>query len=86
MAAVNGAPSAQHTSFPDDLPRPVNDGAAKHLMGHPLPSLTPLQSTNGDEVDLFHLSLDKPILVFIYPRTGAPGENVPKEWDAIPGE
>jgi peroxiredoxin len=23
--------------------------------------------------------------VFAYPRTGAPGESVPKEWDAIPG-
>ncbi|KDN52273.1 hypothetical protein K437DRAFT_277676 [Tilletiaria anomala UBC 951] len=56
-----------------------------HLMGHPLPALTPLQSTDGGEVDLFLLSLSKPCLIFIYPLTGVPGKKVSDSWNAIPG-
>lgn len=56
-----------------------------HLMGHPLPALTALPSTAGGEVDLFMMSLNRPVLVFAYPRTGRPGVPNPLGWDAIPG-
>lgn len=79
------AAAAEHASFPSDLPVPQDDGGARHLMGHPLPALTPLPSTSGEPVDLFLLSLSKPVLLFIYPRTGPPGENIAAEWNAIPG-
>lgn len=41
---------------------------------------------NGEtEVDLRVLSFERPVLVFVYPRTGQPGVANPPGWDAIPG-
>lgn len=71
--------------LPADLPAPPPSKAALHLLGHPLPPVVELASTAGGTVDLFLTSLTKPVLVFGYPRTGAPGEQVPASWDAIPG-
>ncbi|KAN0065257.1 hypothetical protein ACQY0O_001754 [Thecaphora frezii] len=45
------------------------DRSAFHLLGHPLPALIDLPSTSGSTVDLFLLSLRKPILLFLYPQT-----------------
>ena len=36
---------------PDDLPVPVDDGAAKHLVGMTLPNLS-LLATNGKKIDV----------------------------------
>jgi peroxiredoxin len=71
--------------LPHDLPVPTSTKEAAHLPGHPLPPLIELQSTAGGIVDLFLLSLKRPVLVFVYPRTAAPGEAVPDSWNQIPG-
>lgn len=65
------------------LPAPVSDGAADHLLGSPLPGLT-LASTSGGIVDLATVSSGRWI-IFIYPRTGVPGEAEPEGWAEIPG-
>lgn len=70
------------TSFPTDLPKPEDDGAAKHLTGTSLPSFS-LPSTAGNLVDLSTLS--GLTVVFCYPRTGAPGETITEDWNSIPG-
>jgi peroxiredoxin len=71
------------TVLPDDLPVPVDDGAADHLPGLRLPSV-PLPATDGEDVDLAPLS--GRTVVYAYPRTGRPGEDsLVADWDAIPG-
>lgn len=70
------------TQLPDDLPAPTDDGATAHLKGMRVPSL-PLAATNGTRVDLS--SLRGRTVVYIYPRTGKPGQALPTGWDAIPG-
>ena len=70
-----------HT-LPADLPVPEDDGAADHLFGLMLPQLT-LESTQGP-VSLRALSLER-LVLYVYPRTGRPGEPAGSEWDAIPG-
>ena len=66
--------------LPPDLPVPQDDGAARHLEGTRLPSLT-LAATDGGEVDLAALSGR----TVVYPRTGRPRQPLPDGWDAIPG-
>jgi peroxiredoxin len=68
--------------LPADIPAPQDDGAARHLAGLPLPSLT-LAATDGASVDLSKLS--GRTVVYIYPRTGVPGQPLPDGWDQIPG-
>ncbi|HEY2183924.1 MAG TPA: peroxiredoxin [Xanthobacteraceae bacterium] len=70
------------TRLPRDLPAPQDDGAARHLAGLKLPSI-PLAATDGSTVDLARLT--GRTVVYIYPRTGVPGEPPPDGWDAIPG-
>jgi peroxiredoxin/DNA-binding transcriptional MerR regulator len=69
--------------LPDDLPSPVDDGAVDHLPGRRLPSLR-LRSTDGDDVDLRDLDCGR-VLIYVFPMTGAPGQDMPEGWDAIPG-
>jgi peroxiredoxin len=64
------------------LPVPEDDGAARHLPGMRLPSLS-LPATDGSTVDLG--SLTGRVVLFIYPRTGRPNEPNPPGWDQIPG-
>ncbi|MQA01961.1 MAG: redoxin family protein [Streptosporangiales bacterium] len=71
------------TALPDDLPRPVDDGAADHLRGLPLPQLA-LVSTSGTQVALDDLGPGRTVL-YVYPMTGRPGTDLPAGWDAIPG-
>jgi peroxiredoxin len=66
-----------HT-LPPDLPVPEDDGAADHLAGAELPHVT-LESTQG-EVEIAGLDV-----LYVYPRTGRPGEPSLPGWDAIPG-
>jgi peroxiredoxin len=68
--------------LPDDLPVPQDDGGARHLTGLKLPALA-LPATDGAQVDLAKLS--GRTVVYIYPRTGVPGQSSPEGWDAIPG-
>jgi peroxiredoxin len=65
------------------LPVPVDDGAADHLLGSAVPSLS-LPSTLGDRLDLAEAARGL-LVVYVYPRTGRPGEPLPEGWDAIPG-
>lgn len=70
-------------ALPDDLPRPIDDGMCDHLTaGFPLPSV-PLPATDGSIVDLSTLSGRS--VIFIYPRTGQPGQALPDGWNDIPG-
>lgn len=77
--------SSDFYSLPPDLPVPVDDGAADHLVGMRLPGLT-LPATSGGELDLATAAADAGTLVlYVYPRTGTPGQPSPDGWDAIPG-
>jgi peroxiredoxin len=72
-------------ALPPDLPVPVDDGAADHLPGLRLPALT-LPATTGERIDLAEAAAAAGMLVlYVYPRTGTPGELPPDGWDAIPG-
>jgi peroxiredoxin len=64
------------------IPAPEDDGAAKHLVGMKLPSLS-LQATNGEHVDLS--SLQGRSVIYAYPMTGRPDVPLPDGWDMIPG-
>lgn len=68
--------------LPEDLPAPLDDGAANHLAGMRLPPVT-LPATDGSAVDL--ASLRGRHVIYIYPMTGRPGIPLPDGWDAIPG-
>lgn len=70
------------TQVPPDLPVPVDDGGARHLHGLALPDLA-LSATDGSQVNLSRLS--GRTVVYVYPRTGVPGQPSPDGWDAIPG-
>jgi peroxiredoxin len=68
--------------LPSDLPVPTDDGAADHLRGMRLPPV-PLDSTLGETVDLS--TLPGRTVVYCYPMTGRPGDDLPRGWDEIPG-
>ena len=69
--------------LPDDLPVPVDDGAASHLPGRAMPALS-LPATDGRQVALDALGSGRTV-VYIYPMTGRPGVDLPPGWDDIPG-
>lgn len=64
------------------LPRPIDDGGARHLTGFALPEVA-LTATDGSTVQLARLSGRG--VVFVYPMTGRPGVALPDGWDQIPG-
>lgn len=66
-----------------DLPVPEDDRAADGLEGRFLPAIR-LPSTLGCEIDLRAASSGTAVL-YVYPRTGVPGEPLPPGWDEIPG-
>ena len=68
--------------LPADLPAPQDDGAARHLVGMKLPDIA-LAATDGSSVNLSRLT--GRTVVYIYPRTGRPGQATPTGWDGIPG-
>jgi peroxiredoxin len=68
--------------LPEGLLVPTDDGACDHLPGMRLPPVA-LPSTAGEHVDLSELS--GKTVVYCYPRTGRPGEDLPQGWDRIPG-
>jgi peroxiredoxin len=75
--------SVDFTALPPDLPAPEDDGAADHLLGTTIPSLS-LPSTLGGAADLADLARER-LVLYVYPRTGTPGEPLPAGWDDIPG-
>ena len=75
--------STDFSSLPADLPVPVDDGAADHLPGSRVPNVV-LPSTLGGELDLAQAASER-LVVYVYPRTGRPGEPLPEGWDDIPG-
>jgi peroxiredoxin len=68
--------------LPSDLPVPVDDGGARHLVGTAWPDLA-LPATDGASVNLS--GARGRTVVYAFPRTGRPGEALPTGWDAIPG-
>lgn len=85
--------------LPPELPKPIDDGQAIHLIGHPIPPLIdlPCSSSTIATIDLFSLSLAKPVLLFVYPGTGELDGSFPvnhpptngsgrlSSWEQIPG-
>ena len=70
------------TVLPEDLPVPQDDGATLHLKGLKLPDIA-LAATDGTAVSLAQLA--GRTVVYVYPRTGRPGQALPTGWNAIPG-
>jgi peroxiredoxin/catechol 2,3-dioxygenase-like lactoylglutathione lyase family enzyme len=70
------------TVLPTNIPAPQDDGAARHLAGTALPDLALPATRSG----AFNLStLAGRTVLYIYPRTGVPGVDLPPGWDDIPG-
>lgn len=71
--------------LPANLPRPIDDGAADHLLGASLPPIA-LPATRGDalRIDRVPAGFDR-LVVYAYPMTGLPGVDSPPGWDEIPG-
>jgi peroxiredoxin len=74
--------TANYEQLPADLPVPEDDGAAAHLTGAVMPSIT-LPATSGEPVDLSRIG--PRAIVYVYPMTGTPGVPLVEGWDQIPG-
>jgi len=80
---VEHVPAAYNLyELPEGIPVPTDDGACDHLPEMKLPPIA-LLSTSGEPVDLS--SLLGRTVVYCYPRTGRPDEDLPQGWDEIPG-
>jgi len=77
------APMTERYGLPENLPAPKDDGRAAHLPGRTIPPLY-LPSTDGTTVKLEEVTKGR-WLIFVYPTTGVPGEDMPMGWDEIPG-
>ena len=82
MAQEFHSPIHNPMVLPENLPVPQDDGAASHLKGLRLPDVA-LPATDGTSVNL--AKLKGRTVVYVYPRTGRPGQALPTGWDAIPG-
>ena len=65
-------------TLPEGLPVPEDDGACDHLAGLELPKLE-LESSQG------RVNVRDFDVLYIYPRTGRPGEPSLPAWDETPG-
>ncbi len=63
------------TELPSDLPQPLDDGAADHLLGMKLPRLT-LQATTGAGIHVG--AIPGLLVVYCYPMTGQPNVALPE--------
>jgi peroxiredoxin len=70
-------------ALPANLPRPKDDGGARHLKGMALPDLE-LASTSNRRVNLSKLAAPR-VVLYAYPMTGRPDRTLPQGWDDIPG-
>ncbi len=75
-------PAKNLHELPEGIPAPVDDGACDHLTGMRLPHIV-LPATSGETVELSGLT--GRTVVYCYPLTGRPGEDLPRGWDEIPG-
>ena len=72
--------------LPPNIPAPQDDGAARHLAGMKPPDLALPATQNVQNAALVNLSkLTGRTVVYIYPRTGVPGVDLPPGWNEIPG-
>src|SRR5215210_4066430 len=69
-------------ALPSNLPVPQDDGACVHLRGMRVPSVK-LRATGGSLVDVSRLS--GRTIVYCYPRTGRPDQEILRGWNDIPG-
>ena len=69
--------------FPARLPVPRDDGGADHLSGAHVPAVT-LPATTGEKVNVADIGSPWAVL-YVYPMTGRPDEDLPAGWDMIPG-
>ncbi len=72
-----------YEQLPGSLPEPVADGAADHLLGLRIPSIS-LPATSGQPTDLSEIQSSWTVL-YVYPMTARPGFDMPEGWDNIPG-
>ena len=80
---MSEAPGTHDPTFlPPDIPVPQDDGGARHLAGMKLPDLA-LPATSGGAVNLARLA--GRTVLYLYPRTGVPGVDLPPGWNDIPG-
>lgn len=68
--------------LPEDLPIPLDDGAADHLVGMSLPKIA-LNATRGKAFNLADVM--GRLVIYCYPMTGRPDVALPEGWDQIPG-
>ena len=68
--------------LPDNLPVPLDDGAADHLESAEFPEVS-FAATNGESVTIRNLA--GRVVLYVYPMTGRPGTPLPDGWDEIPG-
>ena len=68
--------------LPENLPPPIDDGAAAHLDLKRLPNLS-LLATNNETVCISDIS--GLVVFYVYPMTGRPDTPLPTDWDEIPG-
>ncbi|MDX8353710.1 peroxiredoxin [Cognatiyoonia sp. IB215182] len=64
------------------IPSPSDDGKADHLEGMALPDIT-LMATTGPSVTLSQLN--GIAVIYAYPMTGRPDQDLPDGWNDIPG-
>src|ERR1051326_7326178 len=81
--AKGGRLSPPRYGLPENLPVPIDDGSAGHLVGLQLPNLS-FRSTDSRDVNLRDIGAGRWVL-FVYPTTGVPGVDMPTGWDQIPG-
>lgn len=86
-AGAVGTLSAQRKDdlyrLPADLPVPVDDGACDHLPGMQVPSIA-LPSTSSRLVNLAEEARRRTV-VYCYPRSGRPDQEIWPGWNEIPG-
>jgi peroxiredoxin len=83
LPLVLAMPQTNLNQLPANLPRPKDDGGARHLTGMALPDLE-LPSTSNRRVNLSKVSAPRTV-IYAYPMTGRPDRQLPQGWDDIPG-
>src|SRR3954447_25305639 len=76
VAMANDQPPVTNLDLPPNLPRPKDDGGARHLPGMALPDLA-LPSTAGHQVNLSKVAAPR-IVIYAYPMTGRPDRKLPQ--------
>ena len=86
LPLVLAMPQTNLNQLPANLPRPKDDGGARHLKGMAIPDLE-LPSTSDRRVNLAKVATGHVprVIVYCYPMTGQPGKALPAGWDDIPG-